>query len=178
MRIWSLASLLIMTGLLGACAEEPLPPSVDDYIASKILLDAAMAKCGIDRARLKYTAECVNAREASNRIAKFEEAERRKVLEAQSERKRAALRRAQMAAADARRRAEEAAKRHEEAEYFGLFAPAEGEPVEVATEESEPLPDGDTKRPSLDAPVFSSAPAGSNLQSIRKELERRQHSQP
>jgi len=45
------------------------------------------------------------------------------MLEAQSERKRAALRRAQEAAEEARRRAEEAARLRREAEYLGQFEP-------------------------------------------------------
>jgi len=202
--------MFVMTGVLSGCAEEPLPPSVDEFISNKILLDAAMAKCAGDRARLKYTPECVNAREASNRIAKFKEDERRKVLEAQSERKRAALRRAQMAAAEARRRAEEAARRREEAEYLGVFEPAEREPVELATEGGAPqaefqvpaesgemgdlgepgesslqrsqerssLPSQERSiEPSVTRPIVSGAPAGTDLKSIREELERRRRSQ-
>ena len=120
--------------LLAACAEELPPPSVDELLANKVLLDATMAKCLSDRPRMKYEPECVNAREAANAIARAEEAERRQLLEARSERKRTALRRAQEAAEEARRRAEEAARRRREEEYLGLFEPA------VATAEPPGLP--------------------------------------
>lgn len=114
--------------LVAACAKEPPPPpSVDEFLANRVLLDATMAKCLSDRPRMKYEPECVNAREAANAIARAEEAERRLILEARSERKRAALRRAQEAAEEARRRAEEAARRRREEEYLGLFEPAVGE---------------------------------------------------
>ncbi len=108
--------------LLGACAKEPPPPpSVAEFLENRILLDAAMARCTMNRSATKYEAECVNAREASNRISREEEAERRRQLEAQSERKRAALRRTQRAADEARRRSADAERARREAEYLSLF---------------------------------------------------------
>ncbi|MFQ5981834.1 MAG: EexN family lipoprotein [Woeseiaceae bacterium] len=163
-------------GLLAGCAEEPPPRSVAEFLENRILLEATMVRCGENRNMSKYEAECVNAREAINRIAADEQRARSAELEAQSERKRKALRRTQEAAAEARRRAAEARRRREEAEYLGVFEdlpPGEqpegtvqtgtdGEPGAVEqAREAEPQPDGQV---------------GQDLESIREELRRRQDS--
>ncbi|MFQ6004783.1 MAG: EexN family lipoprotein [Woeseia sp.] len=108
-------------GLLVGCAREPPPRSVAEFLENRILLEATMIRCGENRNMSKYEADCVNAREAINRIAAEEQRARRAELEAQSERKRKALRRTQQAAAEARRRAAEERRRREEAEYLGVF---------------------------------------------------------
>jgi hypothetical protein len=115
--------LFLVLSLLGACGEEPSPPTVTEFMEDPILLEATMVRCGQNRSGTRYEAECINARDAVDRIAAAREQERRKELEAESERKRQALRRAQEAAADARRRAQEAEKRREEAAYYGEFEP-------------------------------------------------------
>ena len=107
--------------LLIGCSKEPPPRSVEEFIANPVVLEAAMVRCSRNRNETRYDAECVNAREAVDRLAAREEAERRAELEAQSERKREALRRTQRAAAEARRRAAEAARLREEAEYLAQF---------------------------------------------------------
>ena len=122
--------LLCGIAVLAACAEEPPPRSVTEFLDNPILLEAAMVRCSQDRARSRYEAECVNARQAASRIQAKEEAERRASLEASSERKRKALRRTQEAAAEARRRAAEAARKRREAEYlaqFGVLPPSDSE---------------------------------------------------
>lgn len=118
-RFFALAAscIAVTTG----CDSEPPPHSVVDFIENPRLLEATMVRCAANRAELKYTPECLNAREAVDRLAVTNEAERRKELEAQSARKREALRRAQQAAAEARARAEEAERQRREAEYLGLF---------------------------------------------------------
>ena len=107
--------------LLIGCGKEPPPRSVEAFMANPVVLEAAMVRCSRNRNETRYDAECVNAREAVDRLAAREEAERRAELEAQSERKREALRRTQRAAAEARRRAAEAARLREEAEYLAQF---------------------------------------------------------
>lgn len=107
--------------LLGACADEVPPVSVVEFMNNPRLLEATMVRCAKNRAETKYAVECVNARDAVNRLAAAEEQARRQQMEAQSERKRQALRRTQEAAAEARRRAMEAQRQREEAEYLGLF---------------------------------------------------------
>ncbi len=117
---------LIASGLplAVACSPEPPPRTVIDFVENPRLLEATMVRCAENRAELKYTPECLNAREAVDRLAARDEVERRKELEAQSARKREALRRAQQAAAQARARAEEAERQRREAEYLAQF----GEP--------------------------------------------------
>lgn len=92
-----------------------------------------MVRCTQDRAATRYAAECVNAREAVKQVEAKEEAERRAALEAQSQRKRDALRRTQQAAAEARRRAAESERLREEEEYLGQFG-------ELPTDENAELP--------------------------------------
>lgn len=129
------AAFAALCALFG-CAEEPPVTTVEDFLQNRILLDAAMARCSIDRDRTRYEADCVNAREASKRIALEEEAERQRVLEAQSERKRLALRRAQQAADDARRRAAEAEQARRDAEYQAMFEPADDAAPVITTTDS------------------------------------------
>ena len=184
----------ILLALIAGCAEEPPPPSVSEYVADKILLDAAMARCAQNRATMKYAPECVNAREAASILARDEELERRKQLEAQSERKRAALRRAQSAADEARRRAAEAARQREEAAYLAQFgtlpdtpaAPADGQGSTMAAPQAPATPAEQITQPEQQpeepvreygAPLSTPPPAESStgdLEAIREELRRRQ----
>lgn len=172
--------------LLGACAEEVPPISAAEFIENPRLLEATMVRCGQNRAQSKYVAECVNAREAVNKLEAAAERERRESLEQQSERKRQALRRTQEAAAEARRRAMEEQRRREEEEYlFGGTAPgdvatpppsANPQPMDNApsaiVEPASELP-SNSPPPAVDEPV--DAPA-TDLGAIREELKRRQES--
>ncbi len=181
--------------LLAACAKEPPPRSVTEFIENPLLLEAAMVRCSQDRSKNRYEAECVNARQAVARIQAKEEAQRQAELEASSERKRRALRRTQQAAAEARRRAAEAEKQRREAEYlaqFGVLPPAEDGstdtvvegnlptavvPEAVANPEQAPVyEDAPPVVGGTDAPVAEPAPEASppsDLASIRDELKRR-----
>lgn len=178
---WRISAVVILAAL-AACTPEPPPRTVADFLDNPRLLEATMVRCAENRAELKYTAECLNAREAVDRIAAQEEAERRVELEAQSARKREALRRAQEAAAAARARAEEEARLREEAEYLGQFeevtedtpvvggsGSAAGDPSTQPTAGSAPA--ADNSRTTSD-PV----PPPSDLGAVREELRQRQES--
>ena len=162
------------------CAKEPPPWTVNEFMADPILLEATMVRCGQDRSSKKYDVECVNAREAINHIAKAEIAASREELEAQSERKRRALRRTQEAAAEARRYRDEAERRRREAEYLGQFdqVPVAQDTNSVA---AAPTMTGAPPMPLQSASPADSLPAEtdpdstSDLESIRGELERRQN---
>lgn len=121
-RLVALTALCL--ALTAGCDSEPPPPSVVDFLENPRLLEASMVRCAANRTELKYTRECLNAREAVDRLAAGDEAERRKELEAQSARKREALRRAQQAAAEARARAREEERQRREAEYLMQFEEA------------------------------------------------------
>ena len=121
MKTFNLTFLTAGTLFLSACAEPPPPVSVTQFMENPRLLEATMVRCGQNRAEMKYEVECVNARDAVNRLASADESSKRQHMEAQSERKRQALRRTQEAAAEARRRTLEAQRAREEAEYLGLF---------------------------------------------------------
>lgn len=128
---------LLLAGLLVlvACAKEPPPRSITEFVENPMILEAAMIRCAQNRSETRYDAECVNARQAVARVQAREEAARKAALEAESERKRKALRRTQEAAAEARRRAERA---REDAEYIAEYGI---EPLD-AGESSNPTPDG------------------------------------
>lgn len=134
----NIAVLVCSLVLLGACAEELPPVSVVEFMKNPRLLEATMVRCAQNRSETKYEVECVNARDAVNRLAAAEEQARRQQMEAQSERKRQALRRTQEAVAEARRRAMEAQRQQEEAEYLGLFDELPGN--DKQQEQSQPEP--------------------------------------
>lgn len=177
--------------LLAACAKEQPAISVSEFMENPRLLEAAMVRCGQNRAEMKYEVDCVNARDAINRLEVAAKQAKREELEAQSERKRQALRRTQEAAAEARRRALEAQKRREEAEYLGVFDGVTPNSTGIA-ENPEITPDEGTG-PEGNMPGVDIAPpepqpedivefaepepntgAASDLESIREELKRRQ----
>jgi hypothetical protein len=182
-----------LTGLvlLAACAKEPPPVSVAEFMENPRLLEATMVRCGQNRSETKYLADCVNARDAINRLEAREEVARRAEREAQSERKRQALRRTQQAAAEARRRAAEDRMLREQSEYLGV---EEGElpggaiivdttepPVDTAATPGGNAPGVEISPPEpevSDEFIIEELPAdaaqGSDIGSIREELQRRQ----
>ena len=175
--------------LLLACAKEPPPISVGEFMENPRLLEAAMVRCGQNRAEMKYEVECVNARDAINRLEVREKEARKAELEALSERKRQALRRTQQAAAEARRRAIENQQERETAEYLGL---SEDQVPPGAVSQSSATPDASLPAPNnapgmqIEPPepeaeeevVFEPADDGADLKAIREELQRRQQDQP
>ncbi|MBN1241009.1 MAG: EexN family lipoprotein, partial [Gammaproteobacteria bacterium] len=134
--ILHLTLALCAFGWLVGCAEDPLPPSVEAFMEDPILLDATMVRCVANRNAINTEPECVNAREAVERLAAAEEKARRAELEAESARKREALRRSREVADEARRLVEEAERRRREAELLG-FDPAAGDPADPAYAELE-----------------------------------------
>jgi len=186
--------VLVLGGLtlLAGCTEEPKPRSVAEFVDNPIALEAAVVRCAEDRAKTRYDAECVNARQAVSILEAKEDRERAKAFEAQSERKRESLRRAQEAAAEARRRAQEAERQRREAAYlaqFGELPPPEDDATDTVDEmdnaptmvipEPDNAPDLDTaageRLPASDgsnAPVVETE-TPSDLNDIREELQRR-----
>lgn len=171
--------------LMAACAEEPPPVSVYEFMENPRLLEATMVRCGQNRAEMKYEVDCINARDAANRIASAEEQARRAELERQSERKRQALRRTQQAAAEARRRALEEQRLREEEQYLGIITDEVGPAVETIAPQPEnaPLEDNaavtETIPPAETTPPADAGqvqPTDGNLDAIREELRRRQES--
>lgn len=116
-----LTTCLCSLVLLFACSEEPPPVSVAEFMENPRLLEATMVRCAQNRSESRYLVECINARDAVNRIEAKQDKIRREDLESQSERKRQALRRTQQAATEARRRTEAARRLREEQEYLGNF---------------------------------------------------------
>ena len=110
-----------------ACSEEPAPISTAQFLDNPRLLEATMVRCAQNRSESRYVAECINARDAVNRIEEAQDKSRREEFERQSERKRLALRRTQEAAAEARRRTDAAKRLQEEQEFLGIFDPATGD---------------------------------------------------
>ena len=186
MRIVRVTICVSGLALVAGCAEPPLPVSVTEFMENPRLLEATMVRCGQNRAEMKYESECVNAREAVNRLERVAERERRQQLEAQSERKRQALRQTQEAAAAARRRADDERRRREEEAYLGLFddggqnaPPTASAPAPVTnapTASVDPVPDAPVEEPSVEPvaePVSEPPPDTSDLNAVREELRRR-----
>ena len=182
----SFAGLVLLT----ACAKEAPPISAAEMMENPRLLEATMVRCAQNRSETKYLAECVNARDAANWLEAGQKEAKRAELEAQSERKRQALRRTQEAAAEARRRALETERLREQAEYLGVTevevvdgtvladdagtvteAPAGTQSnapvVEIAQAEPEGTEDATVE-------MGPDGAVGSDLESVREELKRRQ----
>ena len=171
-----------------ACSEEPPPISTAQFLENPRLLEATMVHCAQNRAESRYVAECINARDAVNRIEAAQDKNRREEFERQSERKRQALRRTQEAAAEARRRAVEAKRLREEQEYLGIFDSAAS--GSATTEDSSGLGSSGTANnapgmeieapevPDEDQPLPENVPQQpeTDLDAVRQELKRRQES--
>jgi hypothetical protein len=189
MNLTKLITAVLLASLLSGCAKEEIPPiTVGQFMADPILLEATVVRCAHDRSATKYEAECVNAREAGNRLASDDREDRRKELEAQSARKRQALRRTQQAATEARRRATQAQRQREADEYLGIIetAPSGSNAVQdlnggvvntTQTQRADVLP-GNQPGVSV-APIVNDEPEGTadasqtDINSIRDELRRR-----
>jgi uncharacterized membrane protein len=190
MNLFRLITVFLLASLLLACAREETPPiSVGQYMDDPILLEATVVRCAHDRSATKYDAECVNAREAGNRLASDDREQRRKELEAQSARKRQALRRTQQAATEARRRAAEAQRQREADEYLGIYevvpngdATARDLNAGVVntqqTQRADLLPGnqpGVSVSPNVDEVSVDPVPVPpTDIDSVREELRRRQ----
>ncbi|MCH9026801.1 MAG: EexN family lipoprotein [Proteobacteria bacterium] len=89
-------SLVLLPALIFmGCAEPEKPPaSIATLIEDPALLDTVLARCTVGDEEFRASRECKNARRAVDAVAAAETEEQKTVdLEAQSERKRAALRR-------------------------------------------------------------------------------------
>jgi hypothetical protein len=179
-----LSICLVGLGFLAGCSEEIPPVSVAEFIDNERLLESTMVRCAQDRTKSRYDVECINARDAANRLEVAQEKTRRQELESQSERKRKALRRTQEAVAEARRRSLEEQRRREEEEYLGIF----GQTIEGGPAAESTLNDA-APQPSSNAPEIQFEPVQENsfeptsesteeteLEAVRKELKRRQES--
>ena len=185
--------LLCGIAIAAGCVRESPPRTVTEFIDNPMMLEAVMVRCAQNRNESRYEAECVNARQAASIMEAKEERQRRDAFEAQSDRKRQALRRTQQAAAEARRRAAEAERMRKEAEYLAQFgelpAPPDGstDPVEPAANAPtvvmpDPVEAASETRPTVEslppsdggnAPIAESQPPSSDLDAIREELRKR-----
>ncbi len=86
--------LLLALVFMGCAEPEKPPPSIATMIEDPALLDTVLARCTAGDEEFRASRECKNARRAVDAVAAAETEEQETVdLEAQSERKRAALRR-------------------------------------------------------------------------------------
>jgi hypothetical protein len=89
-------------------------------------------------------------------------------MEQQSERKRVALRRAQLAASEARRQAAEARRLREEAAYAQQFQPTPGDEPQSEV----PVPPDEPAEEAASPPVPDGT--ASDLEAVRQEMKERQ----
>ena len=170
--------------VLLSCSEEPPALTVGEFMENPRELESAMVRCAQNRSATRYEAECLNAREAGILLEAGLERERRKDLEKQSERKRQALRRTQEAVAEARRRADAEQRRREDAELLGVFEDGSAVSYDMgAGGESAQTPDNapaaiietsDAEDAMTSGADDITEDPGTDLESVRKELERRQ----
>ena len=150
-------SLLCGLAVLSGCAEEVPPPSVEDYLADPIALEAAVVRCAANRSETRYDAECVNARQAVSIIEARKDRERREAFEAESAAKFGEL------PPDEN---EEAAEDETAVNAPGAVLPPTPEEPPASPAEEAPAVDGGN------APVVDTeSPA--DLDAVREELRRR-----
>lgn len=121
-----MVALVTSFGLAG-CSKAPPARTVTEFLDDPIGLEATLARCNEQRGKSRDEPECINAREANNRLAAAEQRDLKRNLELESQRKLDAVRRRNEATAEAGRMAEEAARRREELRYEQQF---EDVPVE------------------------------------------------
>ncbi len=85
------AALLMVAIGLAACEAEA-PRSYSEYLEDPIAREATLLRCNSSRDASRGDAECINAKRAAAALAAQNDAEKRRRFEAESERKRAALR--------------------------------------------------------------------------------------
>lgn len=195
MKRTRISLFLCAFALIAACSEEPRPRTVTEFLDNPLVLEAAVVRCSVNREESRYDAECVNARQAITILEAKEERAKRDAFEAQSERKRKALRRTQEAAAEARRRSAEQRRLRSEAEYLAQFgelppsseaenageassanAPTAVIPKSAETDQMEQnfseVADSPAATDGGNAPVIEAEPE-SDLEAIREELRKR-----
>ncbi len=124
------------------CAEPEKPPeSIASLIEDPALLDTVLARCTSGDEELRASQECRNARRAVDAVAAAEAKEKEEVdLEAQSERKRAALRRARERLDQKREIAEERAENEAAAKEAEELTGSAEYADELVAEEAKVLP--------------------------------------
>ncbi len=189
--------LALLAMALGACAPEPEPRSVEDFLKDPIGLDATLERCNQRRGISKDDVECQHARSASKKLGAIELENRRAEAEAESQRKLEIIRRRNQAQAEAARRAQEEAAVREEEAYEAQFNDAEldSEPAPSHYESYEPHSSEpadnpvDYESPSVEPVVPALEPeplneeipetsAPGDMDALREELKRRSEQAP
>lgn len=185
-EFWLLAAVAL---LLGACAPDVPPRSVNDFLEDEIGLEATLARCNENRGQSRSDTECKNAREANKRISAQKEQERQIAMERESQRKLDSIRRRNEAAAEARRFAEQDAERREQEEYEAQFGASSGDdntviepaPTDYETysqeyaEETLPPVEETTETAEVVEPAASDP---QDLDALRQEYNRRASDEP
>lgn len=180
---------------ISGCSDGPPPRTVAEFLDDPIGLEATLSRCNADRSLTRDDPECINAREANNRMAAEDQRRLERDLERESQRKLDAIRRRNESAAIAARQAEEAAKAREEALYEQQFeivpeterAPEDSsrsqpdsgpmEPAETSVVPENPADEGAPEpvsdRPSEETLDSQAESDPSDLESLRQEMNRR-----
>lgn len=82
----------VLGGLLVACGDEPPARSVDDFMSDSAGLQATLLRCRDGGFEAERDPECVNARQAAERLGAQQEEDKRAEREAEFERQRDVLR--------------------------------------------------------------------------------------
>jgi hypothetical protein len=127
-------ALVVALCLAAAACDEPAPRTYTSFMEDRIAREGTLTRCRENPQIEQSDIECANARRAESAIALRQERERRAALEAESERKLAALRAEIAARAEAALAAQAAAAAALEAAYEAQWAAGAAGDVPVTPE--------------------------------------------
>jgi hypothetical protein len=142
---------LLLAAALAACAPQPEPRTVLDFMDDGIAREGVLTRCNQYRDETSTDAECANARRAAAALALEAERARAPVLERASEDKLVALRETQARAATASQSAAAAARAAAEAAYEARWRDPSGPRTIAGTQ--------DSAAPTFGAPVGAVLPS-------------------
>jgi hypothetical protein len=145
---------LLLAAALAACAPEPAPRTVLDFMDDGFAREGVLTRCNQNRDTTSADEECANARRAAAALALEAERARASSLEEESEGKLVALREREARRAEAERQAVIAVRAAAEAAYEARWRdPAGPRPVADAVA---------TPAPAFGAPVSAAMPSVSD----------------
>jgi len=156
----------LLAAALAACAPDPEPRTVSDFMDDGLAREGVLARCNRDREETLTDEECANARRATAAIALRAERDRAPALEQESEAKLLALRERAAIQTAAERDAQTAARAAIEAAYEARWR----DPAGPRTAGTSPSP-----APAFGSPVGTVMPSMSSSDSFAVYAEDTDH---
>jgi len=139
-----IAIFLVAVLAAAGCAKEAPPTSVDEFVQDRVMLDATLARCDLERSDTFDDRNCVNARRAVERLWREQEELNADLLERESERKLQALREQREREdrlAEQRRLEEQQSEQQELYQGLDFTAAPETSPDTQDEQQTAPLPE-------------------------------------